>query len=232
MDNISQDKQKLLKIMQELKKDYQAGNISENKYRFLSKEYSNRLANLDATNRIRNMQGRKNAQKSHSKAVQRSMAEASKREDKALVDKYVVRQSPGRMNPNPSQVSNKSKYAVVAVIFLIGAFLIGISFGLFTGGPQSNVPVANILIDDTSFPEVISNVTDIVVNPDNIPSGSNSKNNNTIINNNSTGNSTGNGTGGSGNGTGGSGSGGTGNGSGGSGSGGSGKGGSGNGTGG
>ena len=148
--------------MQELKKDYQAGNISEDKYRYLSKEYSNRLANLDATNRIRNMQGRQINQKPPSKAVQRSMAEASRREDRALVDKYVVKTKQKQKPHKSSEVSNKSKYAILAVVCLIGAFLGGISFGLFSGAPQSTVPATSVLIDDSAFPEVIPNTTNVV----------------------------------------------------------------------
>ena len=174
MDNISQDKQKLLKIMQELKKDYQAGNISEDKYKYLSNEYSNRLANLDATNRIRNMQGRQNSQKPHSKAVQRSMATASMKEDKDLVDKYVVKPKQEQKSQKSSDVSNKSKYAILAVVCLIGAFLVGISFGLFSGGPQATVPAASVLIDDSAFPQVVVNTTNVTTSTGGSQSGSSS----------------------------------------------------------
>ena len=155
--------------MQELKKDYQSGNISENKYRYLSKEYSNRLANLDATNRIRNMQGRQ-VRKAPSRVTQRSMAEASRMEDKALVDKYVIKPKQKRNPQQKSEISNKSKYAILAMICLIGAFLVGISFGLFTGGPQASVQLTSVLIDDTAFPEVIANVTNTTYNDQSGPS--------------------------------------------------------------
>lgn len=159
--------------MQELKKDYKAGNISEDKYKYLSKEYSNRLANLNATNRIRNMQGRQNNQNPVSKSAQRSMAEASRREDKNLVDKYIVKPKEVKKSQKPSEASNKSKYAILAVICLIGAFLVGIGFGLFSGGPQSTVPVASVLIDDTAFPEILNNATNITTDTSNTQSSSN-----------------------------------------------------------
>ncbi|MBZ9571412.1 hypothetical protein KQY27_07620 [Methanobrevibacter sp. TMH8] len=173
MGNISQDKQKLLKIMQELKKDYQAGNISEDKYKYLSKEYSNRLANLDATNRIRSMQGRENNQKTPSKAAQRSMAEASRREDKDLVDKYIVKPKVQKKVQTAPESSNKSKYAILAVVCLIGAFLVGISFGLFSGGPQSAVPGATVLIDDSAFPSFLANASNVTTNSGGDQSNSN-----------------------------------------------------------
>lgn len=170
MDNISQDKQKLLRIMQELKKDYQAGNISEDKYKYLSKEYSNRLANLDATNRIRNMQGRKNGKRPPSKSVQRSMAEASRKEDQDLVNKYVVKPKEETTTKKNPEVSNKGKYAILAVICLIGAFLVGISFGLFSG-PQNTVPATSVIIDDTSFPDFLANASNVTTNTDTSDSG-------------------------------------------------------------
>jgi len=151
--------------MQELKKDYHAGNISEDKYRYLSKEYSNRLSNLDATNRIRNMQGRKNSKMPPSKSVQRSMAEASRKEDQDLVNKYVVKPKEEKTAKKSPEVSNKGKYAILAVVFLIGAFLVGISFGLFSG-PQNAVPATSVMIDDTSFPDFLANASNVTINAD------------------------------------------------------------------
>ena len=167
--------------MQELKKDYQAGKISEDKYRYLSKEYSNRLATIDATNRVRNMQGRQKGTKPPS-SVQRSMAEASRKEDMNLVNKYVVKPKEDQKIKKAPEVSNKGKYAILAVICLIGAFLVGISFGLFNG-PQTPISAVNAMIDDTAFPEVISNVTNVTV--DNVGDQTTSNNNLTTDNNGS-----------------------------------------------
>ncbi|RBQ22265.1 hypothetical protein ALNOE001_19890 [Candidatus Methanobinarius endosymbioticus] len=175
MDTISQDKQKLLEIIQELKKDYQAGNISEDKYRYLSKVYSNRLANLDATNKIRNIQGRKNGKRPPSKPVQRSMTKASRKEGQDLVDKYVVRPKEEKLVKKNPEVSNKEKYAILAVICLIGAFLVGMSFGLFSG-PQNAVPATAVMIDDTSFPDFLANASNVTTNN----SGSSDSNNENI----------------------------------------------------
>jgi len=163
VDNINQDKQKLLSIMRELKKDYEAGNISESKYKYLSNEYSSRIANLDATNRIRAMQGRGTAEKSKSSSVQRSMAEASKKEDQNLIDKYVVKPKENKNIKKTVPVSNKGKYAILAVVCLIGAFLVGISFGLFTG-PQTTIPSASVMVDDTAFPDFLINATNSTIN--------------------------------------------------------------------
>jgi hypothetical protein len=163
VDNISQDKQKLLKVMQELEKDYQAGNISEDKYQYLSDRYSNKLANLNATNRIRSMQGRDSSGKPSSPSVQRSMAEANRREDQDLVNKYVVKQKNEKSIKKGPEVSNKGKYAIISVVFLIIAFLGGISFGLFSD-PQTALPTASVMIDDTSFPGFLENATNITIN--------------------------------------------------------------------
>ncbi|KZX17649.1 hypothetical protein MBCUT_01270 [Methanobrevibacter cuticularis] len=143
--------------MQELENDYNAGNISEEKYNYLSKEYTDRLANINAASRVRNMQGRRDTESSQIRSSKRSMAEASRQDDRNLVDKYVVKSSKDKKQTTKS--SNKGKYAIIAVIFLIIAFVAGISFGLFNDFQPSSPTNAAVTIDDTAFPEVISNVT-------------------------------------------------------------------------
>jgi len=147
--------------MQELKKDYQSGNISDDKYEYLSKEYSDRLVNLDVTTRIRNMQG-KNDEKSHSKSVQKSMMAASKKEDQELVNKYIMKPKEARTAKKCLNSLNSDKYAILAVVCLISTFLIGISFGLFNGH-QITVPSTSVMINDTAFPEFLANITNVTI---------------------------------------------------------------------
>lgn len=156
-DNINQDKQKLLKIMQELEKDYKMGKISEDKYKYLSKEYKSRLANLNASTRIRHMQGKES--KPPSPTVQRSMAEASRREDRALVNKYIVKTEKERKEEMKAArvASNKGIFAIIAVVFLISAFLVGISFGLFAGPQNTAQTTGPVFVSDSAFPQTLTN---------------------------------------------------------------------------
>ena len=63
---MSQDKQKLMQILNNLEKDYEEGLISEEKFIYLSNQYKHKIETIDVSNRIRAMQGR-NAQ-IHSKS--------------------------------------------------------------------------------------------------------------------------------------------------------------------
>ena len=55
---MSQDKQKLMQILNNLEKDYEDGLISEEKYIYLSNQYKHKIETIDVSNRIRAMQGR------------------------------------------------------------------------------------------------------------------------------------------------------------------------------
>ena len=54
------DRDKLVAILNELEKDYHMGNISKEKYIDLCERYEHKIKTIDASNRIRSMQGREN----------------------------------------------------------------------------------------------------------------------------------------------------------------------------
>ena len=55
---MNQDKQKLMQILKNLERDYNDGLISEEKYIYLSNQYKHKIDTVDASNRIRTMQGK------------------------------------------------------------------------------------------------------------------------------------------------------------------------------
>ena len=61
---MSQDKQKLMQILNNLEKDYEEGLISEEKFIYLSNQYKHKIETIDVSNRIRAMQGRKGSDES------------------------------------------------------------------------------------------------------------------------------------------------------------------------
>ena len=65
---MSQDKQKLMQILNNLEKDYEEGLISEEKFIYLSNQYKHKIETIDVSNRIRAMQG---IEIEHAKAVKR-----------------------------------------------------------------------------------------------------------------------------------------------------------------
>ncbi len=178
MYNISQDEKKLLKILEELEEDYQAGNISDEKYKYLSKQYNDRLSNITAVDRIRAMQGKKAVKKTPSKFSQRSMAERSKKEDEQLVDKYVVKSEEEKKK---SKASNKKVYIGVAIVCIFVAFIAGIGFGIFNFDFQSTSPAnAAVTINETAFPTITSDLTNKTTSQKNtdVTDSGNSKNTN------------------------------------------------------
>ena len=52
------DRKKLMQILHNLERDYEAGLISEEKYRYLSDQYMHKIETLEVSDRIRAMQGK------------------------------------------------------------------------------------------------------------------------------------------------------------------------------
>lgn len=171
MNIIKEDKKKLLKILEELEEEYMAGNISDEKYKFLSKEYNDKLSNISAVDKIRSMQGKGMAEKPLSNFSKKSMAERSKKEDEQLVDKYVTNSSKEKQK---STGSNKGMYVGIAIVCICVAFVAGIGFGIFNLDSSSTPISASVTINETAFPDVISNITK---NKTNIDSNSNNNRN-------------------------------------------------------
>ena len=157
MNNISQDKEKLFKLLEELEKDYQAGNISDNEYDFLSKKYGDRLSEINAIDKIRAMQGKKVVEKPVIYSSKKQMAEKSREEDEELVDKYVVKTEKEKKE---SKSSNKRIFAVISIVCLIIAFATGIGFGIFNFDfPPTDQTNVVVTVNETAFPDAKSNDT-------------------------------------------------------------------------
>jgi hypothetical protein len=157
LNNISQDKEKLLKLLEELEEEFQAGNISDSKYKYLSNEYEDRLSDMTAVDRIRAMQGKKMVEKPAISPSKKQLAEKSKKEDEKLTDKYVVKTEKERKE---SKTFNRRIFATIAIACLILAFTAGIGFGIFNFDFQPTNPVnAVVTVNETAFPVVTSNDT-------------------------------------------------------------------------
>ena len=158
MNNISQDKEKLLKLLQELKKEYRAGNISDDEYKYLSREYEDNLSNISAVDRIRSMQGKEVVEKPviySSKKAEKS--KKSKEEDEKLVDKYVVKtEKEKRESRRPSG----KVFVAIAIACLAVAFITGIGFGIFNFDFQlSNPTNAMVTVNESAFLDIVVNNT-------------------------------------------------------------------------
>jgi hypothetical protein len=153
---MSHDKEKLLMILNNLEQDYRAGNISQEKYDYLSEEYNRKLQTLDVSDRIRVMQGRPNDE-SPSPNIQEDL-DKSKKEDQELVNKFIINNDKPKKEHKP--LSNGAIIAL-ATLFLIVAFGAGISFGVFNfdfNGSAASM-FGQATISDSAFPVVVANTT-------------------------------------------------------------------------
>ena len=98
---MSDERDKLLQVMGSLEADYNSGKISAEKYRYFRSKYEDKLNSIDAmeaTKRIRSMQGKSTtAKKSKSKKPTRN----KKKQEQDLVQKYIInpkKNSPRNIN--------------------------------------------------------------------------------------------------------------------------------------
>ncbi|OWT32459.1 hypothetical protein BGI41_07540 [Methanobrevibacter sp. 87.7] len=154
--------------MKELKADHQNGRISDEKYKELSRQYMIKLKNIDASSRIRAMQGRKQRYSSSNQThnnirPDKRAAELSRLEDEKLVQKYIVNPKRSSNNQRPrSHGSNSGKWSVIAIVFLIIAFTAGIGFGMLNFDfKATNISNASAIVTDSAFPAEINNNTTV-----------------------------------------------------------------------
>ncbi|MDR1819239.1 MAG: hypothetical protein LBR15_03200 [Methanobrevibacter sp.] len=154
---IKQDKKKLLKIIEELKQDFNEGKISKEKYENLLDSYDTKLKNINATLRLRKMQGLTDDD-FHDIGYKSSKLNSK---GKYLADDHIVKN-----DHNPQTVNkpkNNHRYVIIAIVFLIIAFFAGATSGFFnyshmpdqTGSEQS----ANSLqINENAFPSIVKDI--------------------------------------------------------------------------
>ncbi|QUH23216.1 hypothetical protein HYG87_05245 [Methanobacterium alkalithermotolerans] len=157
--NISQN-DKILKILRDLEKDLEAGNISKKEYQSQKREYSQQLETLEAADRIKMMRGQKNAEKSLDHWAEKNKAEKDQIEEEELVKKYVTTPKTSGTHQNNSQ-SSKSKIGALAAVFLALAFFIGSGFGVYILDLPTTATDGTVLVNDTAFPtfENSANIT-------------------------------------------------------------------------
>ena len=150
------DRKKLMQILHNLERDYEAGLISEEKYLYLSDQYRHKIETIEVSDRIRAMQGKEETPSSLN--PKEDISDKYREEKEQLVRKYVH-------NPETYNVPNRSKessstspwYIAIAVVFLLLAFVAGISFGMTSidfDGDVTHMLASGAKINDTAFPEV------------------------------------------------------------------------------
>ena len=165
---MSDERDKLLHVMNSLEADYRSGKISSEKYRYFRSKYEDKLNSIDAveaTRRIRSMQGKSTAPNNRKRS--RKPTADKKKQEQDLVQKYIINPKKGdaRYNKKKKSSMDGNTFKLIAVLVLVIAFTAGVAYGIFNldnGGISESAPVA--IVEDTAFPEIKAVVNTTVTN--------------------------------------------------------------------
>ena len=168
---MSDDRDKLLRIMDSLEKDYRAGKISADKYSYFRSKYEDKLNSIDAmeaTRRIRSMQGKP----STNQRKRRRPTENKRKQEQDLVEKYIINPKKGDAKYNKKERSSMDSgtFKLLLVLVLVVAFTAGIAYGIFNFDFDNVSNTDSVaIVEDTAFPEIkevkpVTNVTNETYN--------------------------------------------------------------------
>lgn len=150
---MSNDRDKLLQIMDSLESDYAHGKISREKYVYFRSKYEDRLNALDAreaTNRIRSMQGKPSDSPKNKKITRNE-----KKEEEDLVQKYIINPKKGDKQIEEKAPMDSGTFKLLAILILALGFTVGAGFGVFSFDFASFADTnASAIVTDTAFPDV------------------------------------------------------------------------------
>ncbi|MCC7553642.1 MAG: hypothetical protein KO202_03990 [Methanobacteriaceae archaeon] len=181
---MNDDRKKLIGVMNNLKADYKAGKISQDKFKYLYTKYNEKLKAMEYN-------AKKNSHKNTNyKNIKNS--DENRLENEKLVKKYIVdpKRNAGEKVAVPS--SNKGKFSFLLIFILIIAFSTGIAFGIFNFDFKDvSLTNAAAIVEDSAFPDIKMVNTTVIKNTSNTNQNSNSdtSNNNQVINQDSSGSS-------------------------------------------
>ncbi|MGX8694122.1 MAG: endoglucanase [Methanobrevibacter sp.] len=157
---MSDDREKLLKIMSSLEDDYRSGKISADKYSYFRSKYEDKLNTIDAkaaTRRIRSMQGKSTGNTTKRKKRSRKPTVNKKKQEQDLVQKYIINPKKGDAKYNKTKKSSMDSgtFKLLLLLILVIGFTAGVAYGIFSFD-FDDVPDANsvAIVQDTAFPEI------------------------------------------------------------------------------
>ena len=159
---MSDDREKLLRIMDSLERDYRSGKLSADKYSYFRSKYEDKLNSIDAmeaTKRIRSMQG-----KPSTNQRKRRKPTNKKKEEQDLVEKYIINPKKGDAKYNKPEKSSMDggTFKLILVLVLVVAFTAGIAYGVFSFDFDNVSNTDSVaIVTDTAFPEIkeVVNIT-------------------------------------------------------------------------
>ena len=159
---MSDDREKLIRVMDNLESDYRSGKISAEKYSYFRSKYEDKLNSIDArdaTRRIRSMQGK--SSRDTGKKRKRKPTKNKKKEEQDLVQKYIInpKKSDAKYNKKKKPAMDSETFKLLLLLILVIGFTAGIAYGIFNldfGSLSQGETVA--IVDDTAFPEFTEDV--------------------------------------------------------------------------
>ena len=154
---MSDDREKLIGIMNSLESDYKSGKISAEKYSYFRSKYEDKLNSIDArdaTKRIRSMQGKPSSDTRKKRS--RRPTKNKRKQEQDLVQKYIInpKKSDANYNINKKPGMDSGTFKLLLLLILVIAFTAGTAYGIFNfdfGSISQGETVA--VVDDTAFPE-------------------------------------------------------------------------------
>lgn len=156
---MTDDRDRLLKIMNSLENDYRSGKISAEKYSYFRSKYEDKLNTIDAqaaTRRIRSMQG-KPADNSKKKKRSRKPTKNKRKEEQDLVQKYIINPKKGDAKYNRKEKSSMDggTFKLLLLLILVIGFTAGVAYGIFNFDFDSVSQGNSIaVVQDTAFLEL------------------------------------------------------------------------------
>lgn len=155
---MSDDRDKLLRIMDSLESDYKSGKISAEKYSYFRSKYEDKLNTIDAraaTRRIRSMQGKSSSKNTDLR--KKKPVKNKKNEEQDLVQKYIInpKKDDARYNKKERFSMDSSTFKLFLLLILVIGFTAGVAYGIFGCDFNEVVETNNgVVVLDTAFPDI------------------------------------------------------------------------------
>lgn len=150
MIEISLEKERAIKSLRELEKEYNKGNIPKSHYEFQKRKLTEQLETFDVADRVRKLQGKETTDVTDEEID-------SEEENGELFKKFITPPGLKEKNIKPKGRSINTK---IAAGVLVAAFFIGIVFGVYGFIPQQ-VSSSSLFTNDTAFPPFANNSTNV-----------------------------------------------------------------------
>ena len=158
---MSDDRDKLLGIMNNLESDYRSGKISAEKYSYFRSKYEDKLNSIDArdaTKRIRSMQGKPSTD---TRKRSKKPTKNKRKQEQDLVQRYIInpKKSDANYNKKKKSAMDSGTFKLLLLLILVVGFTAGIAYGIFNFdfGTISQADTVAV-VDDTAFPEFKNDV--------------------------------------------------------------------------